>query len=98
MAAVRKLHNTKWGESRITVQWEQSKEGKDGVTSNKEGLGTKHYSQGGLYVCVLYGSGCSCLKWEGRHLFKYSISFDYVPGTVMVLRMRLTIRMTATTF
>ena len=61
MAAVQKLHNTKWGESRITVQWERStlaspkeKGGKDGGTSNKEGLGTKHYSQGGLYVCALY--------------------------------------------
>ena len=51
------------------------------------------------YMCVHYMiSRCSCLKWEGRHLLKYSISLDHVPGTVMVLRMRLTIRMTATTF
>ena len=56
MTALRELHNTKWGESHITVQWEWSTPAspreKQSTKVLVAGLGTKHISHSALYMYI----------------------------------------------
>ena len=56
MTALRELHNTKWGESHITVQWERSTPAspreKQSTKLLVAGLGTKYISHSALYTYI----------------------------------------------
>lgn len=56
MTALRELHNTKWGESHITIQWERSTPAspreKQSTKVLVAGLGTKHISHSALHTYI----------------------------------------------
>ena len=87
MAAVQKLHNSKWGESHITVQWERStlasprgKQGKDG-TSYKDKFGNETFLSQCIITCIIQFLDVAVRQDLGSRMTSYSVHVKCLPAT-----------------